>query len=53
MIRAFFVGLFDGWSQPWILSTGMTYENLRRQAAWDYGANIGQALGRIFGGRRG
>jgi hypothetical protein len=53
VLRAFRTGLTDGLTSPWDMSVGMTYggPDDKRQIAWDYGANLGQRLGRKWANR--
>lgn len=46
-MRAFWTGLRDGVDQPYDLSMGMSYDDDRLQASYDYGANVGQRVGRL------
>ena len=46
-LLAFRTGLLDGWEQPWEITSGMTYDDLLCQSVWDYGANIGQFVGKL------
>jgi hypothetical protein len=51
MIRAYLLGLREGFAQPWDLSIGMTYDgdpSSLRSRAYDRGATFGQALGRCI-----
>lgn len=47
VLRAFRTGLVDGLLSPHDMSVGMSYPDDRRQNAWDYGANLGQRIGRL------
>mgnify|MGYP000072426807 CR=1 FL=1 len=48
--KAFLQGVVDGLDQPDELTSGMTYTKDRNcQQAYDEGANLGQAVGRLFG----
>lgn len=44
MIKAFLLGVKDGWNQPYELSSGMTYTEEARNDAYDMGVNLGQLL---------
>lgn len=47
-LKAFWIGVKDGWQQPIELSMGMSYDYERLNEVYDHGANLGQWLGRIF-----
>ncbi len=48
--KAFLRGVIDGLDTPDELTSGMTYTKDRNcQQAYDEGANLGQAVGRMFG----
>lgn len=48
ILKAFFLGVIDGWHQWHDLSSGMTWEvDHGENEAYDHGANLGQAAGRL------
>lgn len=47
---AFRRGFLDGLETPDELGSGMTYDNLALSEAYDKGVNLGQSMGRLYGG---
>lgn len=47
---AFRRGVLDGLEQPDELSRWMTYDDKKLSEAYDEGVNLGQAVGRMYGG---
>lgn len=47
-IKAFWLGVKDGWAQPEDLTSGLTWDNNDAlNEAYDRGANVGQFIGRL------
>ncbi len=46
---AFRQGFLDGIESPDELGSGMTYDDKKLSEAYDEGANLGQAIGRMYG----
>lgn len=48
-IKAFCIGVRDGFNQPHDLTSGMSYATIEKNEAYDTGVNYGQWFGRILG----
>jgi hypothetical protein len=47
-IKAFLMGVREGFASPIDLCFGMSWDDAAISDSYDYGANIGQALGRVI-----
>jgi hypothetical protein len=48
-LKAFWLGVKDGWAQPHDLSMGLTWDDRDDlNLSYDRGANVGQFLGRVM-----
>lgn len=45
VLRAFWIGIVDGYESPSCLSSGMTYPTYLLNNTYDHGANLGQLVG--------
>jgi hypothetical protein len=47
-LKAFRLGIVDGWQEPWELSSGITWPDWKLNECYDMGVNVGQWVGRLL-----